>query len=85
LFVASFATTWGPVSWTYPAEIYPAQIRAKAVSLATATNWAFNFALAYAVPPMLNHIKYKTYFVFATFNSWAAIHMFLAAHETKRR
>lgn len=52
---------------------------------ATATNWAFNFALAYAVPPMLNHIKYKTYFVFACFNAAAAIHMFLAAHETKRR
>jgi hypothetical protein len=55
------------------------------VSLATSTNWAFNFALAYAVPPMLNHIKYKTYFVFACFNAAAAIHMFLAAHETKRR
>ena len=85
LFVASFATTWGPVSWTYPAEIFAANIRAKAVAFATATNWAFNFALAYAVPPMLNHIKYKTYFVFATFNAVAAIHMFLAAHETKRR
>jgi len=34
---------------------------------------------------MLNHIKYKTYFVFGTFNAAAAIHMFLAAHETKRR
>jgi hypothetical protein len=85
LFVASFATTWGPVSWTYPAEIFAPNIRAKAVAFATATNWAFNFALAYAVPPMLNHIKYKTYFVFGTFNAVAAIHMFLAAHETKRR
>jgi len=34
---------------------------------------------------MLNHIKYKTYFVFACFNAAAAIHMFFAAHETKRR
>ena len=55
------------------------------MSLATATNWAFNFALAYAAPPMLNHIKYKTYFVFACFNVAGAIHTFLAAHETKRR
>ncbi|KAF9339246.1 hypothetical protein BGZ91_006580, partial [Linnemannia elongata] len=30
LFVCSFAISWGPVSWTYPAEIYPLRIRSKA-------------------------------------------------------
>ena len=30
--LASFATTWGPVSWTYPSEIFPAKVRAKAVT-----------------------------------------------------
>jgi MFS family permease len=38
LFVCTFATTWGPTSWTYPSEIFPTKIRAKAVSLATASN-----------------------------------------------
>jgi len=38
-FVCSFAITMGPVSWTYPAEIFPMRVRAKAVSLSTATNW----------------------------------------------
>lgn len=52
LFVATFATTWGPTSWTYPAEIFPSKIRAKAVSLATATNWFWNTVLAFAVPPL---------------------------------
>lgn len=52
LFVATFAATWGPTSWTYPAEIFPSRIRAKAVSLNTATNWLFNTALAFAVPPL---------------------------------
>lgn len=52
LFVATFATSWGPTSWTYPAEIYPSKIRAKAVSLATATNWFCNMVLAFAVPPL---------------------------------
>jgi len=85
LFVASFATTWGPASWAYPAEIFPANVRAISVGLATSSNWICNFALAWAVPPMLNHIKYKTYFVFGCFNAGAAIHMFLSAHETKRR
>jgi len=53
LFVATFATTWGPTSWTYPAEIFPGTVRAKAVSLSTASNWFWNCVLAFAVPPLL--------------------------------
>ncbi|KAI5795402.1 general substrate transporter [Peziza echinospora] len=83
LFVATFATSWGPVSWTYPAEIYPLQIRAKAVSLATATNWAWNCALAFAVPPLLRSINWKMYMIFAAFNGCAFVHMFFTAYETK--
>ena len=45
LFVASYAPTWGPVSWIYPPELYPLRVRGKAVALATSANWAFNFAL----------------------------------------
>lgn len=83
LFVATFATTWGPVSWTYPAEVFPNQVRAKAVSLATASNWAWNCGLAFGVPPLLNSINWKMYFIFAAFNGAACIHMFLLAPETK--
>ncbi|KAF6818995.1 High-affinity glucose transporter 4 [Colletotrichum musicola] len=83
LFVATFATTWGPVSWTYPAEIFPSKIRAKAVSLATSTNWFWNMVLAFAVPPLLWNINYKMYYIFATFNALAFIHTTLFAPETK--
>jgi len=85
LFVATFATTWGPASWTYPSEIFPSKIRAKAVSLSTASNWAWNCALAFAVPPLLWNINWKMYMIFATFNGLALIHVFLAAPETKGR
>ena len=83
LFVCTFATTWGPTSWTYPSEIYPTRIRAKAVSIATATNWFFNCILAFAVPPLLYNINWKMYIIFALFNACAFVHMFLAAPETK--
>ncbi|KAH7905571.1 general substrate transporter [Hygrophoropsis aurantiaca] len=85
LFVSSFAITMGPVSWTYPAEIFPMRVRGKAVSLATAVNWAFNFALAWAVPPGLSSIAWKTYFIFATFNFAACIHFFFCFPETSQR
>lgn len=83
LFVATFATTWGPVSWTYPAEIFPSRVRAMAVSLATATNWFWNTVLAFAVPPLLWNISYNMYYIFGAFNAAAFVHMALLAPETK--
>ncbi|KAH8111386.1 general substrate transporter [Phellopilus nigrolimitatus] len=85
LFVCSFAITMGPVSWTYPAEIFPMRVRAKAVSVSTSANWLFNFALAWAVPPGLSTIAYKTYFIFGTFNFAAFVHVFFMFPETKGR
>ncbi|OQR85683.1 Major Facilitator Superfamily (MFS), partial [Achlya hypogyna] len=38
-FVFNFAISWGPVCWIYPAEIFPMNVRAKAVSASTMTNW----------------------------------------------
>ncbi|KAJ3861764.1 general substrate transporter [Lentinula novae-zelandiae] len=85
LFVCSFAVTMGPVSWTYPAEIYSLKTRGKAVSIATATNWIFNFALAWATPPGFANIAWKTYFIFGTFNFAASIHFFFMFPETVGR
>lgn len=85
LFVCSFAITWGPCSWTYAGELFPMKVRGKAVSLSTASNWAFNFALAYAVPPGFHNIQYKTYFIFATFCAVMTIHVFFCFPETKGR
>ena len=83
LFVATYAISWGPVSWTMPAEISPNRVRAKAVSLSTASSWAWNCGLAFAVPPLLRSINWKMYMIFAAFNGVAFIHMFLTAPETK--
>jgi len=85
LFVCSFAITMGPVSWTYPAEIFPMRVRAKAIALSTASNWLFNFGLAWAVPPCLSSIAYKTYFIFGAFNLAAFIHVFFMFPETAGR
>jgi len=83
--IPSFAITMGPVSWTYPAEIFPMRVRAKAIALSTASNWLFNFGLAWAVPPSLSTIAYKTYFMFGAFNLAAFIHIFFMFPETAGR
>ncbi|KAI1106535.1 general substrate transporter [Jackrogersella minutella] len=82
LFVAIFAATWGPTSWTYTAEIFPSRVRATAVSISTASNWLWNMILAFAVPPLLWNISWRMYMIFAAFNCAAFIHIALFAYET---
>jgi len=85
LFVASYAPTWGPVSWTYPPELYPLRVRGKAVALATSANWAFNFALAYFVPPAFAQITWKVYILFTVFLIAMFIHVFFLFPETANK
>ncbi|KAL9083697.1 MAG: hypothetical protein Q9165_008425 [Trypethelium subeluteriae] len=82
LFVASYAPTWGPVSWIYPPELYPLRVRGKAVALATSGNWIFNFALGYFVPPAFENITWKTYIIFAVFCVGMFIHVYFMFPET---
>ena len=82
LFVASYAPTWGPVSWVYPPELYPLRVRGKAVAMATSANWAFNTALGAFVPPAFEQIRYKVYIVFGVFNFCMLIHAAILFPET---
>jgi len=82
LFVASFAPTWGPVSWTYPPELFPLRVRGKAVALVTSANWAFNFALGYFVPPAFENIKWQVYLVFGVFCATMFLHVLFMFPET---
>jgi len=85
LFVASFAPTWGPVSWVYPPEIFPLRVRGKGVALATACNWIFNFALGYFVPPSFENIQWRTYLVFGCFCFAMTVQAFFMYPETMRK
>ena len=82
LFVACYAPSWGPVSWIYPPELFPLRIRGKAVALTTSSNWIFNFALSYFVPPAFVNIQWKVYVVFGVFNAAMFLHVLFAFPET---
>lgn len=82
LFVASYAPTWGPVSWVYPPELYPLRVRGKAVAFATSGNWAFNTALGAFVPVAFENIRWKTYLIFGVFNFAMFWHVFFSFPET---
>ncbi|KAK9316827.1 general substrate transporter [Lipomyces starkeyi] len=83
LFVATFATTWGPGVWIYVSEIFPLKQRAIGNGFCGAFNWIFNFALAFFVPPAFQNIQWKTYLIFAVFCIAMATHVFFLFPETK--
>lgn len=85
IFVATFACTWGPVSWVYPSELFPLRYRSKAVAFSTSCNWAFNTALALAVPIGFVTIKWKVYVIFSVFCAVMAVHVFFLFPETARK
>jgi SP family sugar:H+ symporter-like MFS transporter len=54
IYIAFFATSWGPVIWVLTGEIFPLGIRAKSMSLAVASNWLWNFGIGYATPYLVD-------------------------------
>lgn len=45
-YIGAFAVSLGPIAWLLIAEIYPLHIRGVAMSLATLSNWVFNFIIS---------------------------------------
>ena len=74
-YIAFFAISWGPVAWVVTGEIFPLSIRAKGMSLSTASNWLWNFAIGYATPYLVDpsttgpagvktaHLAVKVFFI----------------------
>lgn len=42
IFIAFFASTYGPTAWVLVGEIFPLPIRSRGVGLSTASNWLWN-------------------------------------------
>ncbi|KAI9789463.1 MAG: High-affinity glucose transporter rgt2 [Peltula sp. TS41687] len=50
IYIFFFACSWGPVAWVVTGELFPLKVRAKSLSMTTATNWLLNFAIAFSTP-----------------------------------
>ncbi|KAJ5081281.1 Major facilitator superfamily domain general substrate transporter [Penicillium alfredii] len=85
IFTGIYGFTWAPTAWIYAAEVFPLKYRAKGVGVSAATNWIFNFALAYFVAPAFHNIQWKTYIIFGVFCAAMTIHVFFMYPETSGR
>ncbi|KAK7417713.1 hexose transporter hxt5 [Neonectria punicea] len=65
LFIAAFATTWGPISWGEAVVVCPARHRAVYSSISVSCFWIWNFLIAFFTPFITAQIDYMFGYVFS--------------------
>ncbi|KAF8603792.1 MFS monosaccharide transporter [Ceratobasidium sp. AG-I] len=89
IYIAFFASTWGPIAWVVTGEIFPLAIRAKAMSMSTASNWLWNFGIGYATPYLVNsgagnaNLGVKVFFLWGSTCFGCLIFTYFLIPETK--
>ncbi|KAL8977524.1 MAG: hypothetical protein Q9205_006691, partial [Flavoplaca limonia] len=89
IYIFFFASSWGPVAWVVTGELFPLKVRAKCLSITTASNWLLNWAIAYATPYMVNsgpgnaNLQSKVFFVWGTFCLICCFFVWALIYETK--
>jgi SP family xylose:H+ symportor-like MFS transporter len=92
VFTAGFAVSWGPVTWVLLSEIFPNQIRGKAMAVAVAAQWIANYLVSWTFPILdknpylVQHFKHGfTYWIYGVMGILAALFVAKFVPETKGR
>ncbi|KAL2846898.1 sugar transporter [Aspergillus pseudoustus] len=75
----------GSISWIYPAEIFPTEIRALGAAISTTSNWCLNLLFAQCSPIALGQIGFKYFYLFFAFNFISMFVFMFLYPETKQR
>jgi SP family xylose:H+ symportor-like MFS transporter len=92
VYIAGFAVSWGPVTWVLLSEIFPNQIRGKAMAVAVAAQWIANYLVSWSFPILddnpylVAHFKHGfAYWIYGVMSILAAVFMWRFVPETKGR
>lgn len=90
VYTAGFAVSWGPVTWVLLSEIFPNQIRGKAMALAVAAQWIANYLVSWTFPILdkspylVEHFHHGfAYWIYGVMGIAAALFMWKMVPETK--
>ncbi|PMD41839.1 high-affinity glucose transporter [Hyaloscypha variabilis F] len=89
IYIFFFAATWGPVAWVVTGEIFPLKVRAKSLSMTTASNWLLNWAIAYSTPYLVNYgpgnanLQSKIFFIWGGCCFICIAFVYFMIYETK--
>ncbi|KAF7370087.1 hypothetical protein MSAN_00638700 [Mycena sanguinolenta] len=65
MYLFFFGATWGPVPCLLSAELYPLRMRARGMSIATASDWFFECVVGITSPPLINVLTGGYYLLLA--------------------
>ena len=84
VYIASFAFSLGPVVWTMISEIFPSQVRGKAVAVSAAVNWGAAFIVSVTFLSLIAAIgEVATFLLFAVMCVIAFVWIMGKVPETK--
>ena len=87
IYIAFFASTWGPTGWAVSGEIFPLSIRAKGIALSTASNWLWNFIIAFVTPYIVDtdkgNLGVKVFFIWGSTCALSLLFAYFFVYETK--
>jgi len=85
-FVGFFAIGLGPVFWLLIAEIFPLDMRGRAMSLATVANWVFNLAVSVTFLNLVGAVGSSgAFLVYGVLSVAALVFIAMMVPETKGR
>ncbi len=83
VYAAFFMMSWGPICWVLISEIFPNTIRGKAVAIAVAAQWIFNYLVSSTFPPMYDFSPMLAYGLYGAICVISAIFVWKWVPETK--
>lgn len=83
VYAAFFMMSWGPICWVLIAEIFPNTIRGKAVAIAVAFQWIFNYIVSSTFPALYDFSPMFAYSLYGIICVIAAIFVWRWVPETK--
>ena len=83
VYAAFFMMSWGPICWVLISEIFPNTIRGKAVAIAVAFQWVFNYIVSSTFPPLYEFSPMFAYSLYGIICVSAAIFVWRFVPETK--
>jgi len=83
-YVGSFAIGVGPIPWLLMAEIFPADVRGTACTLATVVNWSGSFLVTLSCDALTKLLDYKgLFFLYAAVCLMGVVYTSVLVVETK--
>lgn len=83
LHLAFYSCFWGPTPWIFCSENFPQHLRAKSISLCSATNWLWNFLLSYFSNKVAAQYNSFIMLIFGSVLVFSAVFSYLAVPELK--